>query len=94
MNLYLFWLVVILLTLSFTTFSTISISFFQVLEPRFCAELFAQLLSIPGNKTLLRRHLNTHFIALIGNDTQHKKREHESQPSYIPLLPNAKVKVS
>jgi hypothetical protein len=50
--------------------------------------------SIPANKTLLRRHLNTHFIALVGNDTQHKKREHESQPSYIPLLPNAKVKVS
>ena len=65
----------------------------MVLEPRFCAELFAQLLSIPANKTLLRRHLNTHFIALVGNDTQHKKREHESQPSYIPLLPNAKVKV-
>ncbi|XP_052067415.1 liprin-beta-1-like isoform X6 [Mytilus californianus] len=65
----------------------------MVLEPRFCAELFAQLLSIPSNKTLLRRHLNTHFIALIGNDTQHKKREHESNPAYIPLLPNAKVKV-
>lgn len=65
----------------------------MVLEPRFCAELFAQLLSIPSNKTLLRRHLNTHFIALIGNDTQHKKREHESLPTYVPLLPNTKVKV-
>jgi hypothetical protein len=94
MNLYLFLLVAILLTVSFYNILHDFIPFFQVLEPRFCAELFAQLLSIPANKTLLRRHLNTHFIALVGNDTQHKKREHESQPSYIPLLPNAKVKVS
>lgn len=65
----------------------------QVLEPRFNAELFAQILSIPQNKTLLRRHLSTHVVALIGNDTQHKKREAESTPGYVPLLPSAKVKV-
>ncbi|KAK3104207.1 hypothetical protein FSP39_025312, partial [Pinctada imbricata] len=64
----------------------------MVLETRFNAELFAQLLSIPQNKTLLRRHLSTHFVALIGNETQHKKREQESMPSYVPLLPNSKVK--
>nr|XP_022303538.1 liprin-beta-1-like isoform X5 [Crassostrea virginica] len=63
-----------------------------VLEPRFNAELFAQILSIPQNKTLLRRHLSTHVVALIGNDTQHKKREAESTPGYVPLLPSAKVK--
>ncbi|KAK3581545.1 hypothetical protein CHS0354_031887 [Potamilus streckersoni] len=63
-----------------------------VLEPRFNAELFAQLLSIPGNKTLLRRHLSTHFVALIGNDVQIKKREFESMPGYVPLIPNAKIK--
>ncbi|KAL3842973.1 hypothetical protein ACJMK2_020941 [Sinanodonta woodiana] len=63
-----------------------------VLEPRFNAELFAQLLSIPGNKTLLRRHLSTHFVALIGNDVQIKKREYESMPGYVPLIPNAKIK--
>lgn len=64
----------------------------MVLEPRFNAELFSQLLSIPTNKTLLRRHLNTHFVALIGNEVQIKKREAESLPGYIPLVLNAKVK--
>ncbi|CAL1547274.1 unnamed protein product [Lymnaea stagnalis] len=64
----------------------------MVLEPRFNSELFAVLLSIPQSKTLLRRHLNTHFISLIGPETQTRKREHESQAGYIPLLPNNKVK--
>ncbi|CAG5130733.1 unnamed protein product, partial [Candidula unifasciata] len=64
----------------------------MVLEPRFNSELFAVLLSIPPSKTLLRRHLNTHFISLIGPETQTRKREHESQPGYVPLLPSSKVK--
>ncbi|XP_060560857.1 liprin-beta-1-like isoform X2 [Ruditapes philippinarum] len=64
----------------------------MVLESRFNAELFAVLLSIPQNKTLLRRHLNTHFVSLVGNEIQIKKREQESSPGYIPLVPNAKVK--
>lgn len=66
----------------------------MVLEPRFNAELFAVLLSMPPSKTLLRRHLNTHFISLIGPDTQTRKREHESQPGYVPLMPSNKVKKS
>ena len=65
----------------------------KVLEPRFNAELFAVLLSMPPSKTLLRRHLNTHFISLIGPETQTRKREHESQPGYIPLMPSNKIKV-
>ncbi len=65
----------------------------MVLEPRFGAELFAAILSIPPNKTLLRRHLTTHFVTLIGNDMQHKKRDMEIQPGYTPLTPNQKVKV-
>ena len=65
----------------------------QVLEPRFGAELFATLLSIPANKTLLRRHLSTHFVALIGSLVQQQKREVESQPGFIPLTPGQKVKV-
>lgn len=32
-----------------------------IYEARFTAELFASLLSIPANKTLLRRHLGLHF---------------------------------
>jgi hypothetical protein len=65
----------------------------MVLEPRFGAEVFATLLSIPANKTLLRRHLSTHFVALIGNNVQQVKREVESQPGFIPLTPGQKVKV-
>jgi len=64
-----------------------------VLEPRFGAELFATLLSIPANKTLLRRHLSTHFVALIGSGVQQQKREMESQMGYLPLTPGQKVKV-
>lgn len=64
----------------------------MVLEPRFNAELFSQVLSIPANKSLLRRHLSTHFVSLIGNDQQHKKREFETSPDYQPLFPNTKVK--
>lgn len=66
----------------------------QVLEPRFGAEIFATILSIPANKTLLRRHLSTHFVALIGNSIQQQKREHEAQPGFTPLTPSLRVKVS
>ena len=65
-----------------------------MLEPRFGAELFATLLSIPANKTLLRRHLSTHFVALIGGAVQQQKREAESQPGFIALTLGQKVKVS
>ncbi len=67
---------------------------FQVMEPRFGAELFASILSIPGSKTLLRRHLTTHFVSLVGNEVQHRKRDLEASPGYVPLTPNQKVKVS
>ena len=63
------------------------------MEPKFGAEVFASILSIAPNKTLLRRHLNTHFVTLIGSETQHKKREVEAQPGNVPLTPNQKVKV-
>jgi len=64
----------------------------MVLEPKFNAELFAILLSIPSSKTLIRRHLNTHFISLIGTEIQTRKRDHESQAGYIPLSANNKIK--
>ena len=34
-------------------------------EPRFTDEVLAALLSIPGTKTLLRRHLSIHFKVFI-----------------------------
>lgn len=65
----------------------------MVYEPKFTAELLASLLSIPPNKTLLRRHLSTHFKELLGREIIQAKREAESTLGYIPLTPSAKVKV-
>ncbi|KAM6320718.1 liprin-beta-1 isoform 2-T2 [Aegotheles albertisi] len=64
----------------------------MVLEPRFNVETMAQLLNIPPNKTLLRRHLATHFNLLIGQDAQQQKREAMESPDYILLTATAKVK--
>ncbi|XP_061438171.1 liprin-beta-1 isoform X13 [Rhineura floridana] len=64
----------------------------MVLEPRFNVETMAQLLNIPPNKTLLRRHLATHFNLLIGQAAQQQKREAMESPDYILLTATAKVK--
>lgn len=65
----------------------------MVLEPKFTADLLASLLSIPPGKTLLRRHLNTHFKELLGKDIIQEKRELETTMGYVPLTPSAKLKV-
>lgn len=64
----------------------------MVLEPRFNVETMAQLLNIPPNKTLLRRHLATHFNLLIGTEAQHQKRDAMELPDYVLLTATAKVK--
>lgn len=64
----------------------------MVLEPRFNVETMAQLLNIPPNKTLLRRHLATHFNLLIGAEAQHQKRDAMELPDYVLLTATAKVK--
>ncbi|CAH2278388.1 liprin-beta-1 isoform X8 [Pelobates cultripes] len=64
----------------------------MVLEPRFNVETMAQLLNIPPNKTLLRRHLATHFNLLIGQQSQVQKQEALASPEYILLTATAKVK--
>lgn len=66
----------------------------MVLEPKFNAELLATLLSIPPGKTLLRRHLNTHFKELLGKDIIQEKRELEATMGYIPLTPSSKLKIA
>ena len=63
-----------------------------ILEPKFNGQLLASLLSIPSSKTLLRRHLTIHFGDLIGRDIVGEKRRAESDPSYQPLTPSARVK--
>lgn len=65
----------------------------QVLEPRFNVESLALLLNIPPNKTLLRRHLATHFHLLIGSAAQRSKQECLENPDYTLLTATAKVKV-
>ncbi|KAK3570409.1 hypothetical protein QTP86_019278 [Hemibagrus guttatus] len=64
----------------------------MVLEPRFNVETMALLLNIPPNKTLLRRHLATHFNLLVGSEAQQMKQECMENPDYILLTATAKVK--
>lgn len=65
----------------------------MVHEPRFTAELLASLLAIPSHKTLLRRHLSTHFQELVGRDKILEKRQAEATPGHVPLTATAKLKV-
>lgn len=51
------------------------------------------LLAIPGNKTLLRRHLSLQFNELVGRHIVQEKRVAETAPEFIPLNPTTKVKV-
>uniref|UniRef100_A0AAQ4QCY4 SAM domain-containing protein n=1 Tax=Gasterosteus aculeatus aculeatus TaxID=481459 RepID=A0AAQ4QCY4_GASAC len=64
----------------------------MVLEPRFNVEALALLLNIPPNKTLLRRHLATHFHLLVGSEAQRLKQECLENPDYVVLSATAKVK--
>ncbi|KAM9375870.1 liprin-beta-1b isoform 4-T5 [Pholidichthys leucotaenia] len=64
----------------------------MVLEPRFNVETMALLLNIPPNKTLLRRHLATHFSLLIGSEAQMLKQECLENPDYTLLTATTKVK--
>lgn len=65
----------------------------MIYEPRFNSTVLADILSIPSSKTLLRRHLNTHFIDLIGAENQMIKRETEIKPNYQPLSAANKIKL-
>ncbi|XP_038052774.1 liprin-beta-1-like isoform X2 [Patiria miniata] len=64
----------------------------MVLEPRFTAETLATTLCIPNAKSLLRRHLSTHFVSLVGSEIQAQKRETEKASNYVPLSALSKVK--
>uniref|UniRef100_A0A182JWU2 SAM domain-containing protein n=1 Tax=Anopheles christyi TaxID=43041 RepID=A0A182JWU2_9DIPT len=64
----------------------------MIFEVKFTAELFADLLNIPSSKTLLRRHLATHFKELLGRDIIQVKREAENTLGFQPLTISAKIK--
>ncbi|KAL7674361.1 hypothetical protein ACOME3_000641 [Neoechinorhynchus agilis] len=63
-----------------------------VLEPRFNADTLADILAIPPNKTLLRRHLTTEFSVLVGAESEAKKKEVSLSKSYRRLNIHSKVK--
>ncbi|KAL0103427.1 hypothetical protein PUN28_017593 [Cardiocondyla obscurior] len=65
----------------------------MVHEGRFTSELLATLLSIPPAKTLLRRHLTTHFNQILGREVVQQKREMESTLGFVPLTLTARLKV-
>ncbi|KAG9508973.1 Liprin-beta-1 [Fragariocoptes setiger] len=64
-----------------------------VYEDGFNADLLSTLLSVPDDKTLLRRHIYTLFKELIGTELAQQKRQYESMPNYTPLSPTAEIKV-
>uniref|UniRef100_A0A182PZI6 SAM domain-containing protein n=1 Tax=Anopheles farauti TaxID=69004 RepID=A0A182PZI6_9DIPT len=64
----------------------------MIFEVKFTAELFADLLNIPTSKTLLRRHLATHFKELLGREIIQVKREAENTLGFQPLTISAKIK--
>lgn len=61
-------------------------------EPAFDCDLFASLVGIPSSRTLLRRHLISHFQQLIGSEKMQAKAEYRTKNS--PLLPASKITVS
>jgi len=65
-----------------------------VLEPTFTPESLAAVLQIPTQKTLLRRHLTTHFNQLLGQEIVAGKRETLSIPFAVQLMPGLKVKAA
>ncbi|XP_065679179.1 liprin-beta-1 isoform X2 [Hydra vulgaris] len=66
---------------------------FMVLEPRFNADTLADLLSIPYNKTLLRRHLGSHFMTLLGDACQRQKEMTQKTSDFVPLNGSVKHKL-
>uniref|UniRef100_A0A4W4FZW7 SAM domain-containing protein n=1 Tax=Electrophorus electricus TaxID=8005 RepID=A0A4W4FZW7_ELEEL len=63
-----------------------------ILEQSFNEESLAVLLSIPPQKTLLRRHLATNFHSLVGAQAQRDKVHFLESPGYAPLSTTAKVR--
>ncbi|XP_075742581.1 liprin-beta 1 isoform X3 [Rhipicephalus microplus] len=67
---------------------------FLIYEDSMTWEVFAAVLSIPGNKTLLRRHLSLQLKQLLGPQIVQRKRALQASPDHVPLSPAAKVKAA
>jgi hypothetical protein len=66
----------------------------QVHESTFTAECLAEVLQMPAHKSLLRRHLTTHFNQLLGQAIISHKRDVLAQPYVAQLTPALKIRVS
>lgn len=62
-------------------------------EPTFTAETLAEVLQMPTHKTLLRRHLATHFNQLLGQEVISHKRAVLAQSLVVQMSPLLKIKV-
>jgi hypothetical protein len=65
----------------------------MVHDPTFTAESLAEVLQIPPHKTLLRRHLTTHFNNILGPEIISYKRELLSQPNVTFLSPTLRIRL-
>ncbi|CAJ0577310.1 unnamed protein product, partial [Mesorhabditis spiculigera] len=65
----------------------------MVYEPTFTAESLSEMLQIPPHKTLLRRHLTSHFNQLLGQKLIADKRDFLAEGIYPQLMPNIRIKV-
>lgn len=63
-----------------------------VFEDSFNFDTMCSILSIPIERTLLRRHLSTFFKELIGKDLVHRKRQYQDVSSNQQLNPLAEVR--
>ncbi|KAJ1353989.1 hypothetical protein KIN20_010786 [Parelaphostrongylus tenuis] len=66
----------------------------MVCEPTFTAETLAEILQIPSHKTLLRRHLTTHFNQLLGQRIVAEKRDFLASGVFPLLLPGMRIKIA
>uniref|UniRef100_A0A0N5A0L4 SAM domain-containing protein n=1 Tax=Parastrongyloides trichosuri TaxID=131310 RepID=A0A0N5A0L4_PARTI len=66
----------------------------MVFEPTFTAESLCEILCISPQKTLLRRHVISHFNTLLGQNIITHKREVLSQPLVSYITPLIKVKIA
>ncbi|EPB70806.1 hypothetical protein ANCCEY_10100 [Ancylostoma ceylanicum] len=67
--------------------------FDEVYEPTFTAETLAEILQMPPHKTLLRRHLTTHFNQLLGQKIVAEKRDFLATGTHPQLVPGIRIKI-
>ncbi|CAI5455241.1 unnamed protein product [Caenorhabditis angaria] len=65
----------------------------MIYEPTFTAESLAEILQMPAHKTLLRRHLTSHFNQLLGQKIIADKRDFLTNGNYPQVSPAIRIKV-